>query len=44
MDVGLPRRDTDSPDVIHNPYALWIRDALELAYDQVRCHAGQAVQ
>ena len=44
MDVGLSRRTQDSPDPIQNPYALWVRDALEVAYDQVRCHAGQAVR
>ena len=44
MDVGLPQRDTDSPDPIQNLYALWVRDALELAFDQVRCHAGQVVR
>ena len=38
------RRDADSADPIRNLYALWVRDALELAYDQVRCHAGQAVR
>ena len=41
MDVGLPRQDQDLPDPIKN--ALWVRDALEVAYDQVRCHSGQAV-
>ena len=44
MDAGLPRRDTESADPIQSPYALWVRDALELAYDQVRSHAGQAVR
>ena len=44
MDVGLPRRDMDLPDPIQNPHALWVRDALEVAYNQVRCHAGQAVR
>ena len=44
MDVGLPRRNQDSPDPIKNVYALWVRDALEVAYDQVHCHAGRAVQ
>ena len=44
MDVGLPRRDHDLPDTIQNPYALWVRDALEVAYDQVRRHSGQAVR
>ena len=44
MDVGLPRRNQDSPDPIANPYGLWVRDALEVAYDQVSCHAGQSVR
>ena len=44
MDVGLPRGDQDSPDPIKNPYALWVRDVLEVAYDQVRRNSGQAVQ
>ena len=34
--VHLPRLDQDSPDPIKNPYALWVRDALEVAYNQVR--------
>ena len=44
MDVGLPWRTHEVPDPINNLYALWVRDALEVAYDQVRCHAGQAVR
>ena len=44
MDVGLPRLDQDLPDPIKNPYALWVRDALEVAYDQVCRNSGQAVQ
>ena len=43
VDVGLPLQDQDLPDPIKNPYALWVRDALEVAYDQVRRHSGQAV-
>ena len=43
MDVGLPRQDPDLPDPITNPYAVWVRDALKVAYDQVRRHSGQAV-
>ena len=35
MDVGLPRRMHDMPDPINNLYALWVREALEVAYDQV---------
>ena len=41
MDVGLPRRTHDMRDPINNLYALWVREALEVAYDQVRCHMGQ---
>ena len=44
MDVGLPRREPDLPDPISSPYAIWVRDALEVAFDQVRRHSGQAVQ
>ena len=31
MDVRLPHRHQDLPDPIKNPYALWVRDALEVA-------------
>ena len=44
MDVGLLRREPDLPDPISTPYAVWVRDALEVAYDQVCRHSGQAVQ
>ena len=44
MDVGLPWRESDLPNPISSPYAVWVRDALEVAYDQVRRHSGQAVQ
>ena len=44
MDVGLPRHNHDMPDHIKNPYALWVRDTLKVAFDQVRRHAGQAVR
>ena len=40
MEVGLPRRDQDSPDPIKIPYALWVREALDVAYDQVRYNSG----
>ena len=36
MDVGLPWRNHDMPDPIKNMYALWVRDALKVAYDEVR--------
>ena len=44
MDLSLPWRTHDVPDPINNRHALWVRDALEVAYDQVRRHAGQAVR
>ena len=44
MDVGLPRREPDLPDPISSPYAVWVGDVLEVAYDQVCRHLGQAVQ
>ena len=31
MDVGLPRQDPDLPDPITSPYAVWVRDVLEVA-------------
>ena len=36
MDVGLPRQEPDLPDPITSPYAVWVHDALEVVYDQVR--------
>ena len=44
MDIGLPRDQLDTSESITSPYALWVRDALEGAYDQVRQHSGQVVQ
>ena len=44
MDIGLPKEQSDTPDTITSPYAIWVRDALEEAYEQVRQHSGQAVQ
>ena len=44
MDVGLSHQDQDLLDPIKNLYALWVRDALEVAYDQVCRHSGQAVR
>ena len=44
MDVSLPRQEPDLPDPISSPYVVWVRDALEVAYDQVRRHSGQVVQ
>ena len=44
MDVGISRQEPDLPDPITSPYAVWVRDALEVSYDQVRRHSGQAVR
>ena len=44
MDIGLPKQQSELADCITSPYAIWVRDALEVAYDQVRQHSGQAVQ
>ena len=30
--------------MVSSPFAIWVRDALEVAFDQVRRHSGQAVQ
>ena len=44
MDIGLPKQQSDLPDSISSPYAVWVRDALEVAFEQVRRHSGQVVQ
>ena len=44
MDIGLPTEQLDTTDAITSPYAIWVRSALEEAYDHVRLHSGQAVQ
>ena len=44
MDIGLPTDQLQSPHDITSPYAVWVRDALEEAYEQVRLHSGQVVQ
>ena len=44
MDIGLPREQSQGQEELTSPYALWVRDSLEEAYDQVRLHSGQAVQ
>ena len=43
MDIGLPQQ-SDLPDSSSSPYAVWVRDALEVAYEQVHRHSGQVVQ
>ena len=44
MDIGLPRRQPDPPEGITSLYDVWVKDSLEVAFDQVRRHSGQAVQ
>ena len=44
MDIGLPRRQPDFAEDVSSPYAIWVKDSLEVAFDQVRRHSGQAVQ
>ena len=44
MDIGLPTEQLQSPKEITSPYTVWVRDALEEAYEQVRLHSGQVVQ
>ena len=44
MDIGLPAELSQSQEEITSPYAIWVRDALEEAYEQVRLHSGQAVR
>ena len=44
MDIGLPTEQLQSSDEITSPYTVWVRDALEEAYEQVRLHSGQVVQ
>ena len=44
IDIGLPKQQSDLPDSISSPYVVWVRDALEVAYEQVRRYSGQVVQ
>ena len=44
MDVGLPSRQLDLAEDVTSPYAVWVKDLLEVACDQGRRHSGQAVQ
>ena len=44
MDIGLPSQDPDPQEGVTSPYAAWVKDSLEVAFDQVRRSSGQAVQ
>ena len=43
MDIGLPRRQPDLAEDVTSPYAVWVKDSLEVAVDQVRRHSDQRV-
>ena len=44
IDIGLPQHDPEPPDAVSSPFAVWVWDALEVEFDQVRRHSGLAVQ
>ena len=44
MDIGLPRRQPDLAEDVLSPYAVWVKDSLEVAFDQVCRHSSQAVR
>ena len=44
MDIGLPHRHPDPAHDVTSPYAVWVKDSQEVAFDQVRQHSDQAVQ
>ena len=44
MDIGLSQQDPEPPDAVTSPFAVWVRDVLQVAFDQVRRHSGLAVQ
>ena len=39
MDIGLPTDPSQPQEELTSPYAIWVRDALEEAYEQVRLHS-----
>ena len=44
MHIGMPHRHPDPVEDVASPYAMWVKDSLEVAFDQVRQHSGQAVR
>ena len=44
MDIGMPRRQPKPMDDVISPYAVWVKDSLEVVFDQVRRHSGKAVR
>ena len=43
MDIGLPHRNPEPNHDVASPYAVWVKDSLEVVFDQLRRHSGQAV-
>ena len=44
MDIGMPHRNPDPVEDVANPYAVWVKDSLEVAFDQVCRHSGKAIR
>ena len=44
MDIGMPHRHPEPVDDVVSPYAVWVKNSLEIAFDQVRRHSGKAVR
>ena len=44
MDIGMPRQQPEPVDDVVSLYAVWVKDSLEVAFDQVRRHSGKAVR
>ena len=42
MDIGWPRQDPDPQEGVTSPYGVWVKDSLEVAFDQVRRNSGLA--
>ena len=40
----MPHRHPDPMEDVASPYAVWVKDSLEVAFDQVRRHSGKAVR
>ena len=42
MDIGLPRQQPDPQEGITSPYAVWVKDSLEVAFDtRVRLYSDR---
>ena len=44
MDIELPHQQPDPQEGIKSPHAVRVKDSLEVAFDQVGRHSGQAIQ